>query len=292
MKRDLADMWNLVWELALLVCAGFALLNVFAPPQDLPWKPLDLNRPVGAATAAKVSAFDVSAAATPQAAERATDACIQALEDAGVQVTRAEDRDDGGFCVVRGAVRITGGAVTPLAPGGVIMQCPLAVRYVVWDRQVLRPAARGLRLGPRAGRELRDLFLPTHLRLAGRGRTPQRTRPRQRPGCRRRHAEERPHRQRASGLERPGAAGQPGSRFLHGVRDGACRLFSTVLSPDYNAAHANHLHIEGGSGASVVNLHCAQCESHSLLTVWKSRVTTSAQSGFRVGSTPAFRSFA
>ena len=46
MKRDLADMWNLVWELALLVCAGFALLNAFAPPQDLPWKPLDLDRPL------------------------------------------------------------------------------------------------------------------------------------------------------------------------------------------------------------------------------------------------------
>ncbi|RYG09614.1 MAG: extensin, partial [Caulobacteraceae bacterium] len=54
MKRDLADMWNLVWEIALLVCAAFALLNVFAPPQDLPWKPLDLDRPLGRATTAKV----------------------------------------------------------------------------------------------------------------------------------------------------------------------------------------------------------------------------------------------
>ena len=59
MKRDVADFWNLLWELALLGCAGFALLNVFAPAQDLPWKPLDLSRPIGAATAAKVSAFDL-----------------------------------------------------------------------------------------------------------------------------------------------------------------------------------------------------------------------------------------
>ena len=44
-----------------------------------------------------------------------------------------------------------------------------------------------------------------------------------------------------------GPAGQSGSRFLHRVRDGACRLFSTVLTPDYNAAHANHLHIDGAS---------------------------------------------
>jgi hypothetical protein len=33
-------------------------------------------------------------------------------------------------------------------------------------------------------------------------------------------------------------------RFLHAARDGACRLFSTVLSPDYNGAHRDHLHID------------------------------------------------
>lgn len=34
------------------------------------------------------------------------------------------------------------------------------------------------------------------------------------------------------------------SRFLHAVRDDACRSFSTVLSPDYDAAHADHLHLD------------------------------------------------
>ncbi|EJU12095.1 hypothetical protein LH128_15511 [Sphingomonas sp. LH128] len=32
--------------------------------------------------------------------------------------------------------------------------------------------------------------------------------------------------------------------FLHTVRDHACTSFSTVLSPDYNAAHADHLHLD------------------------------------------------
>lgn len=32
--------------------------------------------------------------------------------------------------------------------------------------------------------------------------------------------------------------------FLHAVRDAACRPFATVLSPDYNAAHADHLHFD------------------------------------------------
>ena len=33
-------------------------------------------------------------------------------------------------------------------------------------------------------------------------------------------------------------------RFLREVRDGACGAFSTVLSPDYNAAHADHFHFD------------------------------------------------
>ena len=36
----------------------------------------------------------------------------------------------------------------------------------------------------------------------------------------------------------------PKAAFLHEVRDGSCRLFSTVLSPDYNEAHADHLHLD------------------------------------------------
>lgn len=34
--------------------------------------------------------------------------------------------------------------------------------------------------------------------------------------------------------------------FLREVRDGACRFFATTLSPDYNAAHADHLHLDMG----------------------------------------------
>jgi hypothetical protein len=34
--------------------------------------------------------------------------------------------------------------------------------------------------------------------------------------------------------------------FLHEVRDGACRFFDGVLSPDYNAAHHDHLHLDRG----------------------------------------------
>jgi hypothetical protein len=43
-------------------------------------------------------------------------------------------------------------------------------------------------------------------------------------------------------------AGDTGrAAFLRGVRDGACRFFDVVLSPDYNEAHRDHFHFDMGS---------------------------------------------
>lgn len=247
MDRDLADFWNLMWELALGLACGFALLNAFAPHQDLPWKPLDLSQPIGQATASKVSDFEIVPAAAAEEVTAVTDACIQTLRDAGVQVERAEDRDDGQFCVVRGAVRITGGeGLTPLSPGGLVMQCPLAVRYVIWDRQVLQPAAQEVfGTGVRQVNSYGTYSCRRIYGLAG---------PSNRPS---EHA-------RANALDVAGVTledgrivtlsddwdgqgptGREGATFLRRIRDGACRVFPTVLSPAYNAAHADHLHLDG-----------------------------------------------
>ncbi|WP_370239460.1 extensin family protein, partial [Neptunomonas phycophila] len=38
-------------------------------------------------------------------------------------------------------------------------------------------------------------------------------------------------------------AGQK-SNFLKAIRDGACDVYATVLSPEYNAAHADHFHFD------------------------------------------------
>lgn len=40
------------------------------------------------------------------------------------------------------------------------------------------------------------------------------------------------------------------TEFLHAVRDSACQSFATVLSPDYNAAHADHLHFDQAKHAA------------------------------------------
>jgi hypothetical protein len=38
----------------------------------------------------------------------------------------------------------------------------------------------------------------------------------------------------------------PEGAFIRDVRDGGCRIFKAVLSPDYNAAHHDHLHFDLG----------------------------------------------
>jgi hypothetical protein len=46
-------------------------------------------------------------------------------------------------------------------------------------------------------------------------------------------------------------AGGAKSDFLKEVRDGGCDLFATVLSPDYNAAHRDHLHLDQAQRGSL-----------------------------------------
>lgn len=245
MKRDFADFWNLMWEAGLALCAAFALLNAFAPDEWLPWKPLDLSHPIGPTTGGKVEAFAVAPATSPEAAQGQTAECLALLHQAGVGAEPVADIDDGGFCVARGLVRITGGDVTPLS-GGAVMQCPLAVRYVLWDRQVLRPAAR-------------EAFGVGVSRVDGMGVY----------SCRRiygsTNAADRPSEHaRANAIDvggvtladgrrvrvlddwgGTGPTGAEGGSFLRRLRDGACRVFSTVLTPDYNEAHRDHLHLDG-----------------------------------------------
>ena len=39
----------------------------------------------------------------------------------------------------------------------------------------------------------------------------------------------------------------PRAAFLQNLRDEACRYFSVVLGPAYNAAHADHFHLDNGA---------------------------------------------
>ena len=47
-------------------------------------------------------------------------------------------------------------------------------------------------------------------------------------------------------VKRAWAAGGEEQAFLHDVRNGLCQFFNLTLSPDYNADHADHFHVDMG----------------------------------------------
>lgn len=223
--RRLAGLAGSLLDLLLAGLLVFALVDRLAPPQDLPWKPFSLDQPIGLATAGKLSRIGADPAA-----------CRAALREGGVRFMEGEARETG-FCSTRDTVRATG----RLAPAAPVMTCPLALGYALWERQVLVPAARGIL----HGRLTRVDHYGTYACRTVYGR------PGERPSA---HA-------RAAALDVAGfrfadgrratvaadfRADSEEGRFVRAARDGACRVFGIVLSPDYNAAHRDHFHLEGG----------------------------------------------
>ncbi len=148
------------------------------------------------------------------------------------------DRSVGARCGYVDAVVLTR-MTAAYEPATVRLACPLAAGLAVWERQVLQPAARSI-LGSDVA-AIRHYGTFNCRRIAGSERWS-------------RHA----HAQAidiagfglADGRRVTLAADWDGddeeSRFLKRVRDGACRVFGTVLGPDYNSAHRDHFHLEAG----------------------------------------------
>lgn len=219
--------------LVLLVLFGFGVFIVrdYAArhPEDMPWTPLDLDAPVGAATARKLAALVDDPAL-----------CQKLLRDAGIVATPAPARSDTGpGCSVAGALRVDDLGL-PLYPARLTMTCPIAAATVVWSRQVVRPAARTY-LGTNATALVNNGSYNCR-RIAGSLRLSE-------------HAT-------ANALDIAGVRtarggtvtvvrdwNDPGPRgaFIREIHAGACRLYGVVLGPDYNAAHRDHFHVDFGA---------------------------------------------
>ncbi len=213
--------------LTVLVLAGFALFVVRDHaarfPQDVPWTPLDLTAPIGWATGSKLAALGAHPGQ-----------CRALLAAAGIAAAPVADYDAGPGCRVTGAVRVTNLGL-PL-DHALVMTCPLAAAMTVWTRQVVVPAVRGVGTDATA---LTDFGSLNCRRIAGSDRLSE-------------HATAnaidvtgvRLARGRPLTVSRDwGDAGVRGSvvRRLHA---GSCRLFGTVLGPDYNPAHHDHFHLD------------------------------------------------
>ncbi|MFV0625044.1 extensin family protein [Sphingomonas sp. ac-8] len=219
----------IVWLLVLLAI-GFALYAVVRNrPQDMPWRPLDLSEPIGMVTGRKLAGLGDD---FPK--------CQRLLDRAGVHYQVLEPVVSG-QCGYTDGVRLTGGGSRGIgfSPKGVGMACPVAAGLTMWEWQVVQPAARRHFDSPVVRIEHFGSY--NCRRMYGRST-----------GDWSEHAA-------ANALDVAGFVLADGRRirvvgdwkgggeraaFLREVRDGACDLFSTVLSPDYNEAHRDHFHLD------------------------------------------------
>lgn len=166
-----------------------------------------------------------------------TRACFAQLNQVGARFTPLADQNFAGGCHARGALRLNdiGTPTTNLGP----MTCELARNFTGWVTYAVKPAARQVWgqdvarvetfgtyscrniYGGRSGRLSQHAFanaVDVSAFVLADGR-------------------------RITVLD--GWNGDARSRqFLRLIRASACRRFGTVLSPDYNAAHANHFHFD------------------------------------------------
>lgn len=213
--------------LLLLVLVGLFIAGrswLAVHPEHNPWAPLDLNDPKGWATQQKLVALRDDVLACRAVLER-SDVPFDVLDPTGEGACRREDR-----------TRLTD---YPLGPDVPASTCPIAVAMELWRRDTLDPLAREI-FGSEVTR-IEHLGVYSCRRLYGRSEGPWSE-----------HAT-------ANALDIAGFELEDGTRisvladwdgegekqrFLREVRDGACGAFSTVLSPDYNAAHADHFHFD------------------------------------------------
>jgi hypothetical protein len=219
--------------LLLLAAAAFLALLLYgygrSHPEDMPWGELDLTRPVGAFTGRKLTALGGEG-------ER----CRALLREAGVRFTPLPARRSG-QCGYDDALRFGRGGALEIGwrPADLGTSCPVAASLALWEWHVVQPAALEHLSSKVAAIDHFGSY--SCRRIYGRSE-----------GAWSEHATAnavdiaafRLADGRRIGILSDWEEGGAEARFLRAVRDGACDLFATVLSPDYNAAHRDHLHFD------------------------------------------------
>ncbi len=201
------------------------LLNLL-PPQHNPFRPLAIEDPIGVATHQKLNAFD-----------RRPDACFDFLDDSEIDYVQLPDSEPGEACGFFDALTLERSLIpysTPLQ-----MTCTQASAVAVWERQSLMLQAKSYLESPPA--QVLSYGSFSCRRVYGRqtGRYSQ-------------HATGNAIDIRGVELKdgtiitvkEHWGENTPEGRFLEALRDDACRIFGTVLGPEYNAAHADHFHLD------------------------------------------------
>ena len=223
-----------ILSLIALAVLGLSALLLYGHgrrhPEDVPWTELDLGRPIGLFTGRKLA--DLA-----DEGER----CQRLMRRAGIAFATLPSRSAGPQCGYDHAVRFTEGGSQEIAfsPPNLGTNCAVAAALALWEWHVVQPAAR--RHFGRPVARIEHFGSYSCRRIYGRDE-----------GAWSEHATANAVDIAAFVLEGgrrisvlgdwadEGAEG----RFLRAVRDGACDLFATVLSPDYNEAHRDHFHLD------------------------------------------------
>jgi hypothetical protein len=216
--------------LVLVASVALALREewISIPDDWKPWAPLRIDAQPNLLTRYKLSRLT-----------RDSELCDSVLATADMKYVSLPDRQTGEACGLYHAVRIEHTSARVTAPFA--LSCRAAVSLALWERHAVQPAAekyfhsRVALLEHFGSYSCRNVY--------------------NRPNAdRSRHAT-------AEALDVAGfvladrrrihvvndwTSDSEESLFLHEVRDGACRFFDAVLSPDYNVAHRDHLHLDRG----------------------------------------------
>ncbi|MDQ1155591.1 extensin family protein [Brevundimonas sp. SORGH_AS_0993] len=172
--------------------------------------------------------------------------CLAELTAARVRFSPVPDRQTTPVCGLRhgGVLGADLGTVARMAPGDVEMTCQTALALSIWRRQSLEPAAREIlgsdvvqidHMGAYACRNVNNGVgsnrISAHAQAAAFDFSGVRLRDGRRITV-------------LTDWNGSGPGGAAGGRFMRRIRDDACRIFGTTLSPDYNAVHRDHLHLE------------------------------------------------
>ena len=198
------------------------------PAEWNPWAPLDVRASPNLLTRYKLGRLQEDPAL-----------CDEVLKTSGLRVSHQAETPADAACPLRNTLRVQGAEVA--LSSSFLASCPLAVAFALFERHSLQPAAQAV-FGQAVTRvDHLGSFACRNIYGRAEGRLSQ-------------HAS-------ANALDIAGfrlADGRsisvlkdwPGegasARFLRQVRDGACDDFNVVLSPDYNAAHRNHFHLDMG----------------------------------------------
>jgi hypothetical protein len=218
----------LALALVLVLSAyGFSRLGYFEWPRE--YDPLvlpDLDAPSNFLTPFKLKRIDTSA-----------DDCRAAFARAGKAVTIEPPRTNSPQCSKQDTIKLASLSTATLR--GEETRCAIAARLYMWEHNVVQPAARKhfsepvaeiLHFGSYSCRTIRGSSAASEHATANAFDVS---------GFRLRSG-------KLVTVKQGWQGSQPEAEFLKAVRDGACDYFNVVLSPDYNADHHDHLHVDMG----------------------------------------------